>query len=356
MSSNIDPTREEKKKIFNISLDLIFKLGGLFIVIFLCYKIAKPFINILLWSLIIAIVLFPLLEWLTGHLKGRKKLASLLITLLSLSVLVLPSIWLVNQLVDGVKYLADTFPEGNFQIPPPTEAVADWPLIGQWVYDNWMQASENLGESLKGFIPQISNFTENLLGSIANTGMGVLQFALSIILAGIFMVYFKNAERSGKAIFEKVAGDRGDEFLDVSLTTIRNVATGVLGVAIIQTTLMGLGLILADIPLAPVWIIILLIMTIAQIPAIIFNIPLIIYLFAFTDPLPAALWTVYFLVMGLIDNILKPLIMGKDAKAPMLVIFFGAIGGFIAFGFMGLFIGSIILSLAYMLYVKWVDV
>ncbi|MEE4214982.1 MAG: AI-2E family transporter, partial [Bacteroidales bacterium] len=311
-------------------------------------------INILLWSLIIAIVLFPLLEWLSAFFRGRKKLASLLITLVCLSVLVLPSIWLVNQLVDGVRYLADTIPQGELQIPPPTDAVADWPLIGQWVYDNWMQASENLGESIKGFMPQISNFTENLLGAIANTGLGVLQFALSVILAGIFMVYFRNASHSGEVIFEKVFGNRGEEFLDASLTTIRNVATGVLGVAIIQTTLMGLGLILADVPLAAVWIIILLIMTIAQIPAIIFNIPLIIYLFAFLDPLPAALWTVYFLLMGLIDNILKPLIMGKGGDVPMLVIFFGAIGGFIAFGFMGLFLGAIILSLSYKLYVTWV--
>ena len=356
MNEKTDPGKEERKRIFNITMDLILKLGGLFVVIFLCYKIVQPFINILLWSIIVAIVLFPLLEWLSGHFRGKRKLASLLLTLVSLSVLVLPSIWLVNQLVDGVKFLADNIPQGNLQIPPPTESVANWPLIGQWVYDNWMQASQNLGESIKGFMPQISNFVEKLLGALANTGMGILQFALSIILAGILMVYFKNASRSGKVIFEKVAGDRGEDFLKVSLTTIRNVATGVIGVAIIQTTLMGLGLILADIPLAAVWIIILLIMTIAQIPAILFNIPLIIYLFAFIDPLPAALWTVYFLIMGLIDNILKPLIMGKGADVPMLVIFFGAIGGFIAFGFMGLFLGAIILSLAYKLYVTWVAV
>jgi len=356
MSGKNDPGKEEKKRIFNISIDLILKLGGLFVVIFLCYKIVQPFINILLWSLIIAIILFPLLELLSKYFRGRKKLASLLITLVSLSVLVLPSIWLVNQLVDGVKYIADMIPEGEWHVPPPTVAVADWPLIGQWFYDKWMQASENLGESIKGFMPQISNFAEKLLGAIANTGMGILQFALSIILAGIFMVYFRNAPQRGKVIFEKVVGDRGEEFMEVSLTTIRNVATGVLGVAIIQTTLMGIGLILADIRLAAVWIIILLIMTIAQIPAILFNIPLIIYLFAFMDPLPAALWTAYFLAMGLIDNILKPLIMGKGADVPMLVIFFGAIGGFIAFGFMGLFLGAIILSLAYKLYVTWVTV
>ncbi|MEA1886199.1 MAG: AI-2E family transporter [Bacteroidota bacterium] len=356
MSAKSDPEKEEKKKIFNISLDLILKLGGLFLVIFLCYKIVQPFINILLWALIIAIILFPVMEWLSKYLWGNKKLASLLITIVGMAVLVLPSIWLVNQLVDGVKYLTDSIPEGELQIPPPSESVADWPIIGQWLHDTWMQASENLGESVKGFMPQISNFAEKLLGTIANTGMGILQFALSILLAGIFLAYFRNASQSGKTIFEKVAGDRGEEFLNASLTTIRNVASGVLGVAIIQTTLMGIGLILADIQLAAVWIIILLIMTIAQIPAILFNIPLIIYLFAFRDPLPAALWTVYFLVMGLIDNILKPLFMGKGADVPMLVIFFGAIGGLIAFGFVGLFLGAIILSLVYKLYITLVGV
>jgi len=354
MSSTNDPIGNEKKRVVNIAIDLILKLGGLFLVVFLCYKIIQPFVNILLWAFIIAIILFPLYEIVNNWFRDRKKLAALALTLAGLTILVLPSIWLVNQLVDGIKYLADIIPDGELQIPPPTESVADWPIIGQWLYENWMQASQNLSESLKGFMPQISKFGENLLGTLANTGIGILEFALSILLAGIFLVYFKRASRSGVAIFEKVAGDRGEEFMEVSLHTIRNVATGVLGVAIIQTTLMGIGLILADIKLAAVWIIILLIMTIAQIPAIIFNIPLIIYLFAFREPLPASLWTLYFLAMGLIDNILKPLIMGRDSDVPMLVIFFGAIGGFIAFGFLGLFLGAIILSLAYKLYVTWI--
>jgi len=355
MSNTNDPVKDDKKRIVNIAIDLILKLGGLFIIIFLCYKIVQPFVSILLWSFIIAIILFPLFEIVNGLFRDRKKLAALAITLIGLTVLVIPSIWLVNQLVDGVKYIAEMVPDGELRIPPPTESVADWPLIGQWLYDNWLQASDNLSESLKGFMPQISNFGEKLLGALANTGMGILQFAISILLAGIFLVYFKTASRSGLAVFQKFAGDRGEEFMNISLHTIRNVATGVLGVAIIQTTLMGLGLIIADIPLAAVWIIILLIMTIAQIPAIIFNIPLIIYLFAFRDPLPASLWSVYFIAMGLIDNILKPLIMGRDSDVPMLVIFFGAIGGFIAFGFMGLFLGAIILSLAYKLYVTWIN-
>jgi predicted PurR-regulated permease PerM len=118
---------------------------------------------------------------------------------------------------------------------------------------------------------------------------------------------------------------------------------------------MGMGLIIADIPLAAVWIVVILIMTIAQIPVLLFNIFMIIYLFAFRDPLPAVMWSLYFVIMGLIDNLLKPLIMGKGADVPMLVIFLGAIGGFIAFGFIGLFLGAILLSLAYKIYLTWVS-
>lgn len=337
-----------------IAVDLILKVGALFLVIFLCYKIIQPFVSILIWGLIIAIILFPLFQRMNMWFGKRNKLASLIITFFFLALLVLPSIWLVNQLIDGIKFLADNFQEGNLKIPVPPESVEDWPLIGNWLFENWNHLAEDFGESVKGFMPQITLWGEKLLGALADTGLGVLQFAVSIIIAGIFLLYFERGSDSGRKIFDKIAGNRGEEFMDVSLKTIRNVASGILGVAIIQSVLMGAGLILADIPLAAVWIIVILIMAISQIPVLLFNVPMIIYLFAFRDPVPAALWSVYFLLMGLIDNFLKPLIMGKGSDVPMLVIFFGAIGGFVAFGFIGLFLGAIILSLAYKLYGTWI--
>jgi predicted PurR-regulated permease PerM len=345
----------DNNKHVNIAIDLILKVGALFLVVYLCFRILKPFLGMLLWGLIIAIILFPVFQRLRSLLGKRNKLSSILLTVVALSILVLPSIWLVNQLVEGVRFLAGNIQAGDLSIPPPSESVADWPLIGNWLYENWLELSDNMEKSLKGFLPQILTWGEKTLGTLANTGLGILQFAASIIIAGIFLIFFEKGSESGKQIFKKVVGKRGEEFLDISLQTIRNVATGVLGVAVIQTTLMGLGLILANVPLAAVWIVVILVMTIAQIPVLLFNIPLIIYLFAFGDPLPAVLWTLYFLVMGMIDNILKPLIMGKGSKVPMLVIFLGALGGFIAFGFIGLFLGSIVLSLAYKLYLTWVS-
>jgi predicted PurR-regulated permease PerM len=337
------------------AIDLILKIGSLFLVVYLCIRILNPFLSMLVWGLVIAIILFPLFMRLDKWLGNKKKLSSLILTLLLLSLLVLPSIWLVNQMIDGIKYLAGSFEGDILKFPAPPDSVKDWPVIGPWLFEKWTHLAQNFFNAIKGFIPLFSGWIHKGLGALATTGLGIVQFAASIILAGIFLLFFKEGSDSVRKVFNKIAGERGEEFTQVSLQTIRNVAAGVLGVAIIQSVLMGVGLIFSGIPLAAVWIIVVLIMAIAQIPVLLFNIPLIIYLFAFKDPLPAAIWAVYFLVMGMIDNILKPIFMGKGSDVPMLVIFLGTLGGFIAFGFIGLFLGSIILSLAYKLYVTWVS-
>ncbi len=355
MANKADAPGNGQPRYVEIAIDLILKVGTLALVVYLCFRILKPFLSMLIWGLIIAIIIFPLFSRLRQWLGNRNKLTSLLITLVALAILVLPSIWLVNQLVDGVKFLADSIQEGGVSIPAPSESVAEWPLIGNWLYEHWMGLSRNAGETLREFLPQIASWGEKMLGALASTGIGILQFAVSIIVAGIFLIFFEKGSESGRKIFQKVVGARGEEFMEVSLVTIRNVAAGVLGVAIIQTTLMGVGLIFSGIPLAAVWIVLILVMTIAQIPVLLFNIPLIIYLFAYFDPGPAVLWSLYFLVMGMMDNVLKPMIMGKGSDVPMLVIFLGALGGFAAFGFIGLFLGAILLSLAYKLYLTWVS-
>jgi len=360
MVSKLKSPENGSKNYTNIAIDLILKLGTLFLIVFLCFKILRPFLSILLWGLVISIILFPVFHKLYRWVGKRNKLASIVVMVVVLSMLVFPSIWLVNQLVEGVKYLSGDLMVGNLAIPapkmpPPSESVADWPIIGPWLFEKWLNMSEDMGESLKGFMPHITIWGERILEALANTGLGVLQFAVSIIIAGIFLMFFENGSVAGRKIFHKIAGERGEEFMHVTLVTVRNVAAGVLGVAVIQSTLMGVGLILADIPLAAVWIIVILIMSIAQIPVILFNVFLIIHLFAFKEPLPAVLWSVYFLAMGALDNVLKPIIMGKGSDVPMLVIFLGAIGGFSAFGFIGLFLGAILLSLAYKLYITWIS-
>lgn len=353
--ANTQNSLGSKESNIKTAADLILKLGVLLFILFLSFKIIWPFLGILIWSLVIAVILFPLTKRVSLWLGDRHKMASLLVTLVFFSLLAVPSIWLVNQLIVGVGFLAADIADGSLSVPYPPDSVLKWPVIGDEIYKNWLDLAEDFGEAVLGFMPHIRGFIEKLLGALGNTGLGILQFALSILIAGVFLMFFKQGSITGRKLFRKLAGDRGDEFMDISTTTIRNVATGVLGVAILQTVLIGLGLVLAHVPLAAVWIVLVLIMCIAQIPAMIFTVPLIIYLFAFMDPLPAAMWAIYFLLMGLVDNILKPIIMGQGSSLPSLVVFLGAIGGFIAFGFIGLFLGAIVLSLSYKLYLSWIS-
>ncbi|MBA7584652.1 hypothetical protein ES708_26609 [subsurface metagenome] len=134
-----------------------------------------------------------------------------------------------------------------------------------------------------------------------------------------------------------------------------NVAKGVLGVAIIQSILLGIIFILAGVPYAGLWALLCLFFAVIQVGPIVVTIPVIIYLFASIDPWLAFIWTILIVLASLLDNFLKPILMGKGAPVPMLVIFLGAIGGFIASGFIGLFIGAIILSLGYKLYLGWLE-
>ena len=350
---NLPP--ESRESILKTAVDLTIKIGVLLLMIFFCFRILLPFVNILLWAMIIAIIFYPVYIRLAGFFRNKNKLAAIILTLFGLAVLLIPSYWLVDSLVDGLKSLAEGFIDGKISIPPPTESVADWPLIGSWLYESWFQASENIGQTLEDYLPQLGSIGEWILGALAGTGLGILQFAVSLIIAGFFLTISEEASYSADKLFTKLVGERGREFAKIAENTIRSVATGVLGVAIFQSLIFGIGLFLADFPLAGVWIILVLVFSIAQLPVIIVTIPMIIYLFAFREPLPAALWSAYLLAASLLDNILKPIIMGRGSSVPMLVIFLGAIGGFIAFGFLGLFLGAIVLSLGFKLYRTWLE-
>ncbi|MBA7566777.1 putative transport protein YdiK [subsurface metagenome] len=355
MNSEEKPPDSRNTAVLNTAVDLTIKIGTLLLIIFLCFRILLPFTNILLWAMVIAIIMFPLYTRLGKAFGKRKKLAAVLLAFVALSILLIPSYWLVDSLVVGLKDMADSLQDGSFELPPPSESVAGWPFIGEWLYGNWVAASQNLSQVLSEYLPQLRGFGEKVLNSLAGTGLGILQFALSIIIAAVFLTFSEDASRSSKKLFIKLAGENGEDFARVSEQTVRNVASGVIGVAIIQSTLIGVAMLIMDLPLAGVWIVVTLIFAIAQIPLLLVTIPVIIWLFAIKEPFPAVLWTIYLIVVGASDNYLKPVLMGKGASVPMLVIFLGAIGGFMAFGFLGLFLGAIILSLGYKLYLTWLD-
>jgi len=218
-----------------------------------------------------------------------------------------------------------------------------------------MMLATNLEATVVKYSEQILKITDKFLGALTNFASGLVMLLLSVIISGIFLASSSKSERSISNFASRIGGRQGEEFIKIIILTIRNVAKGILGVAFIQFILLGAAFILAKIPFAGLWAVIVLLLAIVQLPSGIVGIPVMIYLFTTREPLPAVLWSVLIVLLSLSDNFLKPWLMGMGAPVPMIVIFLGAIGGMLMSGFIGLFTGAIILSLGYKLATMWMD-
>jgi predicted PurR-regulated permease PerM len=334
--------------------DTTIRLFFMLLIIAWCLAILYPFISIMLWGLILALAFKPLQDSLVKWMGGKAKLASFIIVLVSLVVIVVPSWFFLDSIFENVKELKASYNEGNLTIPLPPEKVQSWPVIGDDLYNAWHSASVNLKEFIVKHKDQLQGAGSKLAKGLLSTAGGIFQMILSIIIAGILLVV-SGAGESIRKFFRKLAGDRGDEFADMTVKTVGNVVKGILGVALIQALLIGLGFLLAGVPFAGVITLIVFLLAVLQLPPIIIVLPVIVYLFGEKETMPAILWSVYLILAGLSDNILKPVLLGKGAPVPMLVIFLGVIGGFIFSGFIGLFTGAIIMSIGYKLFVAWIN-
>jgi predicted PurR-regulated permease PerM len=262
---------------------------------------------------------------------------------------------MVDSLVGGTKYINERIQRGEIKVPPPPDNIDEWPLIGKSLKDEWLEASENLKATLTRFQPQLKAMGLWLLKSAMGTALGLLQFALSIIIAGIFMANAGGSGKMARDLFVRLAGERGANFADIANKTVHNVVKGILGVAIIQSLLAGIGFFVAGVPAAGLWAFLCLFLAIIQIGIFPVVIPVIIYMFSSADTFTAGLLTGWLILVSLLDNFLKPLLMGRGAPVPLLVIFLGAIGGFISMGFIGLFVGAVILSIGFKLFRVWLE-
>jgi len=314
----------------------------------------NPFVNIVLWSLILALAIYPLHKTLTNKIGGKSKLASFIIISSILALIFIPTFIMMGSVVDEVKELKTSYDEGTLSIPPPTAKVKEWPIVGEKLYSAWQNASDNLAETISNNKEQLVDIAGNLAQGMLSATGGVFQIMVALIIAGILLVVGGVGEGIRK-FFRKLAGDNGDEFADITKTTVGNVVRGVLGVAIIQALLLGFGFMMAGVPYAGVLTLVALIFCILQIPPVLMAIPVCVYLFSGHEVLPASLWTIYLLLASTSDNFIKPILLGKGAPVPMLVIFIGVVGGFILSGFIGLFTGAIVMSIGYKLFSGWLD-
>ena len=319
-----------------------------------CFLILRPFVLVTAWGLIISIAGYPGYRKLEKLLGGRSVLASVIFTLLLLSVLIVPIALLAQTLIDGFQSLAVRLHDDTVMIPPPPPNVATWPLVGKPLSDLWSLASNNLSAALQSFAPQLKAAASGLLLAAAGVGLGVLQFFASIVVAGFLLANSSQCSRVSRGLAIHLFGYKGPEFEALAGATLRSVTTGILGVALIQSLLAGLGFLMIRLPAAGLWALVFLVAAVLQVGVIVL-IPVVVYVFATTATAKAVVFLIWCIIVGLIDNVLKPLLLGRGVPVPVVVVFAGAIGGFMAMGIIGLFVGAIVLSVGYKLFLAWLD-
>jgi predicted PurR-regulated permease PerM len=339
-------------------LDVLIRAGLILALAMLCYRVFSPFLTLMVWALILAVTLYPMHQAVARRLGGKQGRAATLIVVLGLGLIVTPTAVLMSSLGDSVQQLITDVQNNTLQVPPPRDSVAQWPVVGKRIHGFWAQAHADLPALVKSHQPKIGDLAKSLLGFVAGIGVGLLQFIGSFIIAGLIMAYGEAGGRGSHAIFGRVIGSaRGAEFAPLSTQTIRAVAQGVIGVAFIQAIIVGICLLIAGVPWAGVLAAIVLVLGIAQVPALIVTLPAMGYIWSSGDygNGEAIAYTILLFVSGMADNVLKPLMLGRGVDAPMPVILIGALGGMAVSGIIGMFVGATLLALGYQIFMGWVD-
>ena len=337
-------------------IDIYLNIVLLTLLLLWSFFIVRPFVTLIVWSIILAVALYPVYQKLLQWTKGKKKgLITALFVLVLLTLIVIPTIRVTGSVMESSTSFFESFREGTLKVPPPRESVSEWPVIGNKLYGLWSQASRDLESFLVTYKEQISGslgwFASAFRGLMGSVFLGL--FAL--IFAGVFMYHADSGYRSGLQFANRLRPGRGKAFMEMCANTIRSVVKGILLVAIIQAILAYIGFVVIGLPAAGVFALIVLILAVIQVPALFAMLPAIAIVFSTHDTTPASIFTVYSIIVALSDNVLKPMLLGKGLETPMLVILIGALGGMILQGILGLFIGPVVLAIVYQLYQGWVS-
>ena len=352
LSSEID-----RQAASRLLLDVLIRAGLILVMVLLCYQVFSPFVVLMEWALILAVSLYPLHRGLAARLGGRQGWSATLITLIGIALIVAPAAVLVNSMGDTTQRVITGIHENTLVIPPPRAGVAEWPLIGPKVHAMWQAAHTDLPALIQSLQPKIGAVAKAAVAMVAAIGADILFFLAAFIVAGIMMAFGEAGASASKAIFARLFGyERSGELVDLSVATIRAVAQGVIGIAFLQAMAVGLSLLVAGVPLAGVLAGVVLVLGIAQVPALIVTLPAIgwIWWTGSYSTGAAVGYTVLLLIVGMIDNVLKPLMLGRGVDVPMPVILLGALGGMATSGILGLFVGATLLALGYKIFMRWV--
>lgn len=338
-------------------IDSLIRFGLIALLAVFCFQIFKPFLNLLLWSVILAITMYPLQVWLRGKVFDGEGRTATLIIVLVIAVVLVPTYLLGIALIESVEHAMAIARTGEFNIPPPPESVAGWPVIGQRVHDAWLMAATDAGGLVQKLGPQIKAASLGVLGAMGGVGVGLLVFVGALIIAGIIMAYGELGTRSAVQIASRLSGpERGPRITALCTATVRAVAQGVVGIAFIQMLLIGIAFVVKGVPGAGLLALAVLLLGIMQLPATLITVPVIVLVFAAEGATGSNIvFAIYVFIAGLSDNVLKPLLLGRGVDVPMPVILIGALGGMVTGGVIGLFVGPIVLAVGYQLFWQWVE-
>ena len=328
---------------------------GLFILLAAgCFLIVRPFLPLVAWGVIIAIAVHPGYRRIQNLLGGRRILAAVVCTIFLFALLILPVILLTGSLVDGIQSLVGHLKEGMPIIPPLPPRIAAWPIVGARLKDVWELASKNLSAVLQQFAPQIRALAPQILAVSAGIGVAMLQWILSIALSGVLLANAQGGSKVAHSLARRFFGEKGPEFVELAGATIRSVTVGIIGVAFIQSIFAVIGFLVVSLPGAGLWGMIFFVAAVLQLGVVVL-VPALIYVFVVASTTKAVMFLVWCVVVGTMDNVLKPLLLGRGVAVPMAVVFLGVVGGFVAMGTIGLFLGAVILSIGYKLFLAWLE-
>jgi predicted PurR-regulated permease PerM len=335
------------------TIDLAIRLGFIGLLGYLSFRVIAPFLAIGLWSAILAVALYPLFDWLAARLNPR--LAAAVVVLLCLTIVVGPVTWLGLSMTGGARSLVAALESGQFAIPPPPETVKGWPIVGERVHQLWSLATINMKVALTEVLPVLKPLAATLLGIAQSALYGLIELIVSIVIAGFLFTRGPRLADALGTFLGRVLSRRGKEIVQLAGATIRNVSRGVVGVSFLQALLSGAGFLAAGVPAAGVLAFLALLLGIVQIGPTILFIPIVIWSWAALETTCAVAFTAYMVLVGLMDNFLRPLWIARGLATPIPVIIVGVIGGVIAYGVVGLFFGPIVLSVAWAVMQAWIQ-
>jgi predicted PurR-regulated permease PerM len=334
-------------------LDAAIRIGLVAGLVYASGRIVLPFAGILAWSAILAVMLYPLHLRLAGWLGNRW--SALLIGLVGVAVALGPMVLVVTSLATSIYSLISTLQNRDLTLPLPPLWLDGTPLVGSKLTEVWMLVATNLPAALAKYGQLLSRPASWLASFAGGLATGELAFVLSFVIAAVLVAYGKGATEFARRLLERATGStaRAVQLVTLTAATIRGVALGVVGVALIQSLLLGVGYFAIGLQAAGFLTLAAFLLGIMQVPLILLTLPVVGYVFATEATQPAIIFLIWNVVVGLSDNILRPLMLGRGLEVPMPVILIGVIGGMLVDGLLGLFIGPVLLAVSYVLLLEW---